>query len=136
MTILNTKFGTKEVCFRCLFWTQKLVQGRFALDVYSEHKSWSKGGSDVLFIHVKLKGNFTIFYMLSKYVPGDIKYIFTKFYRHITTNNAANRKFVILKVGPEEVCFRCLFWTQKLVQRRFALDVYSEHKSWSKGGLL
>jgi hypothetical protein len=27
-----------------------------------------------------LKGNFTIFYMLAKYVPGDIKYIFTKFY--------------------------------------------------------
>jgi hypothetical protein len=29
-----------------------------------------------------LKGNFAIFYMLAKYVPGDIKYIFTKFYRH------------------------------------------------------
>jgi hypothetical protein len=43
-----------------------------------------------------LKGNFTIFYMLAKYVPGDIKYIFTKFYRHISTNNEANRKFVIL----------------------------------------
>jgi hypothetical protein len=28
-----------------------------------------------------LKGNFAIFYMLAKYVPGDIKYIFTKFYR-------------------------------------------------------
>jgi hypothetical protein len=25
-----------------------------------------------------LKGNFAIFYMLAKYVPGDIKYIFTK----------------------------------------------------------
>ena len=37
-----------------------------------------------------LKGNFTIFYMLAKYVPGDIKYIFTKFYRHISTNNEAN----------------------------------------------
>jgi hypothetical protein len=36
------------------------------------------------------------FYMLAKYVPGDIKYIFTKFYRHISTNNEANRKFVIL----------------------------------------
>jgi hypothetical protein len=24
-----------------------------------------------------LKGNFAIFYMLAKYVPGDIKYIFT-----------------------------------------------------------
>ena len=31
-----------------------------------------------------------------KLVPGDIKYIFTKFYRHISTNNEANRKFVIL----------------------------------------
>ena len=45
---------------------------------------------------VYLKGNFAIFYMLAKYVPGDIKYIFTKFYRHISTNNEANRKFVIL----------------------------------------
>ena len=43
-----------------------------------------------------LKGNFAIFYMLAKYVPGDIKYIFTKFYRHISTNNEANSKFVIL----------------------------------------
>jgi hypothetical protein len=43
-----------------------------------------------------LKGNFAIFYMLAKYVPGDIKYIFTKFYRYISTNNEANRKFVIL----------------------------------------
>ena len=43
-----------------------------------------------------LKGNFAIFYILAKYVPGDIKYIFTKFYRHISTNNEANRKFVIL----------------------------------------
>jgi ABC-type molybdate transport system permease subunit len=43
-----------------------------------------------------LKGNFVIFYMLAKYVPGDIKYIFTKFYRHISTNNEANCKFVIL----------------------------------------
>jgi hypothetical protein len=34
--------------------------------------------------------------MLAKYVPGDIEYIFTKFYRHISTNNEANRKFVIL----------------------------------------
>jgi hypothetical protein len=47
-------------------------------------------------ILVKLKGNFTIFYMLAKYVPGDIKYIFTKYYRHISTNNEANRKFIIL----------------------------------------
>ena len=43
-----------------------------------------------------IKGNFAIFYMLAKYVPGDIKYIFTKIYRHISTNNEANRKFVIL----------------------------------------
>jgi hypothetical protein len=43
-----------------------------------------------------LKGNFEIFYMLAKYVPGDTKYIFTKFLRHISTNNEANRKFVIL----------------------------------------
>ena len=43
-----------------------------------------------------LKGNFAIFYMLAKYVLGDKKYIFTKFYRHISTNNEANRKFVIL----------------------------------------
>jgi hypothetical protein len=28
---------------------------------------------------INLKGNFAIFYMLAKYVPGDIKYIFTKF---------------------------------------------------------
>jgi hypothetical protein len=32
--------------------------------------------------------------MLAKYVPGDMKYIFTKFYRHISTNNEANRKGV------------------------------------------
>jgi hypothetical protein len=44
-----------------------------------------------------LKGNFTIFYMLAKYAPGDIKYIFTKFYRHISTNKEANRKFVSLQ---------------------------------------
>ena len=43
-----------------------------------------------------LKGNFAIFHMLAKYVPGDINYIFTKFYQHISTNNEANRKFVIL----------------------------------------
>ena len=43
-----------------------------------------------------LKGNFAIFYMLAKYVPGDIKYTFIKFYRHISTNNEANRKFVTL----------------------------------------
>ena len=49
-----------------------------------------------LLILVNLKGNFAIFYMLVKYVPGDIKYIFTKFYWHISTNNEANRKYVIL----------------------------------------
>ena len=38
-----------------------------------------------------LKGNFASFYMLAKYVPGDIKYIFTKFYRHISTNNWLTR---------------------------------------------
>ena len=43
-----------------------------------------------------LKGNFVIFYMLVKYVPGDIKYIFTKFYQHISTNKEVNRTFVIL----------------------------------------
>jgi hypothetical protein len=48
---------------------------------------------------VMLKGNFAIFYMLAKYVPGDIKYIFTKFYRHISTNNEANRKFVIFLIS-------------------------------------
>ena len=48
------------------------------------------------YIKLILKGNFAIFYMLAKYVPGDIKYIFTKFYRHISTNNEANRKFLIL----------------------------------------
>ena len=53
-------------------------------------------------VHIKshnilcLKGNFAIFfYMLAKYVPGDIQYIFTKFYRHSSTNNEANCKFVI-----------------------------------------
>ena len=43
-----------------------------------------------------LERNFAIFYMSANYVPGDIKYILTKFYRHISTNNEANRKFVIL----------------------------------------
>ena len=47
-------------------------------------------------INSTLKGNFAIFCMLAEYVPGDIKYIFTKFYRHISTINEANRKFVIL----------------------------------------
>jgi hypothetical protein len=37
---------------------------------------------------LKLKGNFAIFYMLAKYVPGDIKYIFTKYTLH-------NKKYLI-----------------------------------------
>jgi hypothetical protein len=49
-----------------------------------------------VFFTVIIKGKFVIFYMLAKYVPGDIKYIFTKIYRHISTNNEVNRKFVIL----------------------------------------
>ena len=50
--------------------------------------------------NMDLKGKLhTIFYMLAKYVPGDIKYIFTKFYRHISTNNEANRKFVIFQLA-------------------------------------
>ena len=49
-----------------------------------------------MYFLISLKGNFAIFYMLAKYVPGDIKYIFTKFYRHISTHSEANRKFVIL----------------------------------------
>jgi hypothetical protein len=57
---------------------------------HSDNAQWATQISYIL------KGNFTIFYMLAKYVPGDIKYIFTKFYRHISTNNEANRKFVIL----------------------------------------
>jgi hypothetical protein len=36
------------------------------------------------------------YFSIFKYVPGDIKYIFTKIYQHISTNNEANRKFVIL----------------------------------------
>ena len=48
-------------------------------------------------VHFIVKGKLRdFFYMLAKYVPGDIKYIFTKFYRHIFTSNEANRKFVIL----------------------------------------
>jgi hypothetical protein len=42
-----------------------------------------------------LKGNFAIFYMLAKYVPGDIKYIFKKFYRHISTNNDISYQSVV-----------------------------------------
>jgi hypothetical protein len=49
-----------------------------------------------IFALLYLKGKLRDFYMLAKYVPGDIKYIFTKLNRHISTNNEANRKFVIL----------------------------------------
>jgi hypothetical protein len=37
----------------------------------------------LIYLSLYLKGNFAILYMLAKYVPGDLKYIFTKFYRHI-----------------------------------------------------
>ena len=59
---------------------------------FNSEKIWKIGKKNVIY----LKGSFTIFYMLDKYVLGDIKYIFTKFYRHFSTNNEANRKFVIL----------------------------------------
>jgi hypothetical protein len=36
-----------------------------------------------IFIEI-LKGNFAIFYMLAKYVPGDIKYIFIDLFPQIT----------------------------------------------------
>ena len=62
--------------------------------------------------HLRLKGNFAIFYMLAKYVPGDITYIFTKFYRHISTNNEANRKFVILISNFSTT--KCSLWRFKL----------------------
>ena len=55
----------------------------------NSEKIWKIRKKNVIY----LKGNFAIFYMLAKYVLGDIKY---KFYRHISTNNEANRKFVIL----------------------------------------
>ena len=45
---------------------------------------------------LSLKGNFAIFYMLAKYVPGDIKYIFTKFYWHISTDLINNKNWVTL----------------------------------------
>ena len=64
--------------------------------VYSIHNNPSIVAYLIFMSYFNLKGNFAIFYMLAKYVPGDIKYIFTKFYRHISTNNEANRKFVIL----------------------------------------
>ena len=51
-----------------------------------------------------LKGNFAIFYMLAKYVPGDKIHIFTEFYQHISTNNKANRKFVIFFMGCDDNC--------------------------------
>ena len=59
---------------------------------------WVESRHTTFYTHVLnvLNGNFAIFYMLAKYVPGDIKYIFTKFYRHISTNNEVIRKFLIL----------------------------------------
>jgi hypothetical protein len=66
------------------------VEVDFSLQVVLHHPTVLKHQNNYL------KGNFVIFYMLAKYVPGDIKYIFTKFYRHISTNNEANRKLVIL----------------------------------------
>ena len=35
------------------------------------------------FLTLPLKGNFAIFYMLAKYVPGDIKYIFPQITKQI-----------------------------------------------------
>jgi len=52
--------------------------------------------------------------MLAKYVPGYIKYRFTKFYRHISTNNEANRKFVIFTIPIKKILLygdRCLTGT-------------------------
>ena len=46
--------------------------------------------------------------MLAKYVPGDIKYIFTKFYRHISTNNEVNRKFVICQLACDVLSQKCI----------------------------
>ena len=63
-----------------------------------------------------------IFYMLAKYVPRDIKYIFTNFYRHISTNNEANRKFVILISN--------FFMSCDVLTRRIALWDWNL-KSWS-----
>jgi len=45
-----------------------------------------------------VKGKVWDFYMLAKYVPGDIKYIFTKFYRHISTNNDLQNMHIQLKI--------------------------------------
>ena len=47
-----------------------------------------------MFIHFPLKGNFAIFYMLAKYVPGDIKYI------HWNVWNLSN----LTHQGTKEIC--------------------------------
>jgi hypothetical protein len=39
--------------------------------------------------------------MLAKYVPGDIKYIFAKFYRHISTSNFVGEEIINLKIAIE-----------------------------------
>ena len=72
------------------------VTGQWFTPISSTNKTDSHEIIEIL-LKVALKGNFVIFYMLAKYVPGDIKYIFTKFYRHISTNNKANHKWVIFK---------------------------------------
>jgi hypothetical protein len=54
--------------------------------------------------------------MLDKYVLGDIKYIFTKFYRHFSTNNEANRKIIspfnllLFPIFPIVSLFNLLFF--------------------------
>jgi hypothetical protein len=74
-----------------------------------------------------LKGNFVIFYMLVKYVPGDIKYIFTKFYQHISTNKEVNRTFVI-SVSLSIIFFSTLAVKQN--ERNCKRDpIYNKYKS-------
>ena len=48
---------------------------------FNSEKIWKIRKKNVIY----RKGNIAILYMLAKYVPGEIKYIFTKFYRHIST---------------------------------------------------
>jgi hypothetical protein len=55
------------------------VTGQWFTPISSTNKTDSHEITEIL-LKVALKGNFVIFYMLAKYVPGDIKYIFTKFY--------------------------------------------------------
>ena len=68
-----------------------------------------------------------IFYMLAKYVPRDIKYIFTKFYRHISTNNEANCKFVILIsnvfMGCDVLTRRIALWDWNLKSGSLMLNL-------------